>query len=203
LVHKFVLYRTANFINPMQCPGCSTKLERKLIGHVETDACQNCAGIWFQLGELCKAKDELIPDLNWMDSKLQPTSQEILKDWECFTSRFDWLRMDYHPVSDLNALRNLTCPECRQEMKKLLYTGTRVEMDVCRKCQGVWLAGGEFQQIISELRETANNMSPEDYKNEVLSEIRDIFSGEESIAAECRDLTMLIRIIKRKFVDKN
>lgn len=182
----------------MQCPGCSTELERKLIGHVETDACQSCNGIWFQLGELCKAKDELIPDLNWMDSKLKPTSQQILKEWELVNSRFDWLQMDYNPETPMATFRNIACPECKQEMKKLLYTGTRVEMDVCRKCQGVWLAGGEFQQMIIELRETANNMSPEDYKNEVLSEIRDIFSGEEPVGAECRDLFMLIRIIKRK-----
>ena len=37
------------------------------IGDVQIDECRQCRGIWFGKGELAEAKDEVDPDLRWLD----------------------------------------------------------------------------------------------------------------------------------------
>jgi len=41
----------------------------------------------------------------------------------------------------------LQCPKCRTPLANFDYPGTRVGVDACKKCGGVWLDGGEFGKI--------------------------------------------------------
>lgn len=43
------------------------------------------------------------------------------------------------------------CPVCNRELIEVVRYG--VEIDVCPKCKGVWLDGGEFEKIIKKIRE--------------------------------------------------
>ena len=39
------------------------------------------------------------------------------------------------------------CPRCRVGLYEFVYPQTEVHIDMCQKCRGVWLDGGEFEAI--------------------------------------------------------
>jgi len=44
----------------------------------------------------------------------------------------------------------LICPNCETGMNEILRNG--VHIDVCPKCRGVWLDGGEMEKLLSQVR---------------------------------------------------
>lgn len=54
----------------MDCPNCKIPLSNAKIGSVSLDECSRCRGIWFDKNELEEAKDEIDPDLRWMDLRI-------------------------------------------------------------------------------------------------------------------------------------
>ena len=112
----------------MTCPKCGVELRAGLIEEVEVDECPRCNGIWFDRDELRKAKNEVDPDLTWMDFEL-------------------WKHQDRFKV----ATKETDCPRCGVGMVSVDYDDTKVEIDHCLLCEGVWLDGGEFQKIIDAL----------------------------------------------------
>ncbi len=44
----------------------------------------------------------------------------------------------------------LSCPRCRQYMKKLKKKN--VVIDVCRKCGGMWVDAGELQKLAAHAK---------------------------------------------------
>lgn len=56
------------------------------------------------------------------------------------------------PARNLSAPANarpssLQCPRCAKPLVLFAYPGTMVLIDGCRTCRGVWLDGGEAQQL--------------------------------------------------------
>ena len=45
-----------------------------------------------------------------------------------------------------------SCPRCSAPLFEHCFPGTEVLVDACRQCEGVWLDGGEWQQIRDALR---------------------------------------------------
>ena len=93
---------------------------------LELDKCFACEGIWFDKDELEKLKQEKV-DKNTVGSHLD----------------------DYELYKQLNEKGGL-CPKCKVPMRKLKgKKGLRhITVDVCGKCSGVWLDGGEVNYIL-------------------------------------------------------
>ena len=47
----------------------------------------------------------------------------------------------------------LSCPRCAKPLVLFPYPGTMTVIDGCRTCRGVWLDGGEFQELAKLRRE--------------------------------------------------
>lgn len=43
--------------------------------------------------------------------------------------------------------RSVPCPNCGEAMKAFTYPQTLAEVDMCGRCNGIWLDGGEFKEI--------------------------------------------------------
>jgi len=43
--------------------------------------------------------------------------------------------------------KDYLCPRCQVELFEFKYPQTEVHIDMCKKCRGVWLDGGEFDAI--------------------------------------------------------
>ncbi len=118
----------------MDCPKCVGKLQHKQVENVEIDVCFVCEGIWFDENELKKI---------------------ITLDSQDFKHRsFDREEFDGKEISGLRQeldKKEAVCPRCGNGVKlvsKEYHGKNKINVDVCAKCNGIWLDGGE----ISELR---------------------------------------------------
>lgn len=117
----------------MDCPACKGVMV--IIEHeqIELDYCTDCAGVWFDYGEL----DLLLERLDLDGSAFSMEAILALPDRQTKES-----------------VRK--CPSCRKKMRKVIVgSNPEVMIDVCPKGDGIWFDGGEVQQIIRQLVDRA------------------------------------------------
>ena len=125
----------------MDCPKCVGKLQKTVIREDVTSEipelagagvsfelpvsqCFVCGGVWFDKGELDKYLTEHMTILE------SPTLGEGLD-------------------KELD-LKKANCPRCHLVMKKVAAPkAPNVKIDVCEKCQGVWLDAAEINRLES------------------------------------------------------
>lgn len=161
----------------LYCSRCKVKLEQALFYNTEVDYCPRCLGMFFEKDELKWAKDEKDKNLVWLDIDL----------WK----EEDKFRLNY-------GLRS--CPYCRVPLYEVYYGTSRVVVDVCNLCEGIWLDRGEFKKIINYLKEEADKKIINDYKSVLMKELGEIFSGPESLREEISDFLVLFKLLNYKFL---
>jgi Zn-finger nucleic acid-binding protein len=164
----------------MKCPSCQIELTKKKLNDIEVDECPTCQGIWFEKDELRQAKDAADPDLKWMDFEI-------------------WKHEDQFKISS----RNRPCPQCNQAMAVVRYGNTRVKIDCCALCKGVWLDKGEFKKIIRDLNNELLNKSFPRYILASLEEAAEILIGPESFISEWKDLCTVLRMMQYRLLAEN
>ncbi|MFH1593196.1 MAG: zf-TFIIB domain-containing protein [Candidatus Omnitrophota bacterium] len=121
----------------MKCPKCDCALSKVLVevrpeygadilqdaeqtSEIELDQCVSCNGVWFDVKELDQYLAEKLLILN---------SPKI---------------SDYKKLDKKVGM----CPRCNQKMvKEPAPKGAAFMVDVCKKCQGVWLDSTELDKI--------------------------------------------------------
>ncbi len=160
----------------MVCPDCKVEMEKALLAGVEVDFCPRCLGLWFQEKELDQAKDQKDKNLRWLDT-------DLWKDEEKFRisrgSKF--------------------CPECRLPLYETEYGDSRIKVDVCNICRGIWLDRGEFKKIVSYLKEKADYEILNNYLKNLKEEFGEIFEGPESLQDEVDDFLTVLKLLRYKF----
>lgn len=160
----------------MKCPACDGELIKQNAGDIEVDRCVSCCGVWYQQDELRRAKDQADEQLNWLDF-------DIWKDREKLTT----------------LSRSRSCPSCGKPLVVLKYADTKVEIDCCPTCKGVWLDKGEFERIIAALEQEVNSKSFSEYLKASLSEAREILDGPEPIHSEWKDFMSVLKMMEYRF----
>jgi len=148
------------------CPGCGRKLARYAIFGIEFEGCEACRGIFLDADELRRLKERQgdAPDLRWLDDGIDAVEESPIA------------------VSDRN------CPRCAdQKLMTAICGDTRVLLDYCVNCHGIWLDAGEFQQILQALRSRLDDMTTPEAARRVWEEIKDLWSGPEDAIAELLD----------------
>jgi Zn-finger nucleic acid-binding protein len=112
-----------------KCPRCNKELEKNTIRgvnvSVEVETCAGCGGTWFGKNVLSS-----------VDKIVEPVAIEIRK----------------LPSMD-QQLRALNCPACENPviMSKAYHNrDSKVIMDYCPHCKGIWLDKGELDAIQKE-----------------------------------------------------
>jgi Zn-finger nucleic acid-binding protein len=164
----------------MECPIDGTTLETHTIHSINIEECAQCRGLWFEEGELRKAKDESDPDLNWLDFDLWSDQESFKADW---SSR--------------------KCPQCGKNMATISYAATGVKVDYCAEGHGIWLDKGEFQAIIEALETEASSMTVSGYVTASLEEAKEIFVGDEGFASEWKDFLTVTRLLQYRVLAEN
>lgn len=164
----------------MNCPKCKEEMHTRKIGSVEVDECAKCNSAWFEEDELRKCKDEAESDLQWMDFEL-------------------WENQDRFEVS----AKSMSCPKCDAKMAAIEYGESGVEVDVCLKCKGIWLDGGEFQKIIEALTEELDTKTAAEYMKASLEEAKEIITGPEGFISEWRDFLTVLRMLEYRVFAEN
>lgn len=161
----------------MNCPVDNQKLERVLFHNVEADYCPKCLGIWFDKNELRLAKDDKDKNLNWLDVDL----------WR------DKLKFQISPSLKY-------CPVCRAGLVEVRYDKSKVKVDFCKMCQGVWLDRGEFKQIINYLKNKSDYEILHNYIKNLVLELWEVFAGPETFRSELEDFLTLLKLFNYKFI---
>jgi len=149
----------------MRCPNCQHNLKQNDYKGVKIDECENCKGEWFDRDELRKAKDRTDDDLRWLDFEL-----------------FDDKANKY-----TTAPSERKCPKNSSEMSSLTYQDSKVVIDKCNICKGVWLDNHEFEKIIKYLEHIVVATPSSEYGKETLREFSEIFTGPENTISEIKD----------------
>ena len=109
----------------MICPACGHELSSLTVGALTIDVCRGgCGGIWFDNFELEK-----------VDEAREQLGQELLG-------------MEFDPGTEVQRTRR-DCPRCIGVvmMQHRFSPDKPVMVDECPKCGGVWLDGGELEDI--------------------------------------------------------
>jgi len=150
------------------------------LGAVDIEECAACGGAWLAEEELRKVKDETDPDLNWMDFEI----------WQ-------------HPDRFTVATKPVRCPTCDLNMAGVEYGTTKIEIDYCLKCQGVWLDAGELEKIIRALEEELLNKDVPEYIAASLNEAKEVISGPENLLSEWQDFLTVLRMLEYRVLSEN
>jgi Zn-finger nucleic acid-binding protein len=162
----------------MICPNNHKEpMEKVLFHHIEADYCPECLGIWFDRDELRLAKDDKDEQLNWVDF-------DVWRD----KSKFSLARLDKR------------CPVCRIPFVEVGYDKSKVKIDFCKKCQGIWLDRGEFKQIIVYLKKKSDHEVLHKYSKNLIVQLWEVFAGPETFREELIDFLMVVRLLNYKFV---
>ena len=158
------------------CPACGHNLKPTPLLSVQVDQCPNCKGVWLDRDELRLAKDQADPDLGWMDFEI-------------------WKHPDLFEVGP----RHLNCPKCQTDLLALRYGETKVQVDYCRTCQGIWLDRGEFKRIIDALENELTSKTTSEYVKASIEEAKELFNGPESFLSEWRDFKTVVWLLELRF----
>jgi Zn-finger nucleic acid-binding protein len=164
----------------MECPIDGTPLKTHKFHSINVEECLQCGGIWFEEGELRKAKNETESELSWLDF-------DLWSDQETFTA--DW--------------SSRKCPQCNKSMATISYGETGVAIDYCASGHGVWLDKGEFKAIIKALKAEVNSKTVSDYVTSSLDEAMELFTGDEGFISEWKDLLTVWRLLQYRFLIEN
>jgi len=161
----------------MNCPVDNEPLEKVLFHLVEVDYCPKCLGMWFDKDELRRAKDERDEQLNWLDVDL----------WR-----------DKRKFKISRGLKQ--CPSCRAGLVEVNYDDSKVKVDFCKMCGGIWLDRGEFKQIINYLKNKSDYEILNHYAKNLVVQLWEVFTGPEKLRSELEDFLTLIKLFNYKFV---
>jgi len=161
----------------MVCPNCKKPiLDKAILLNVEVDYCTKCQGLWFDDDELRIAKDKEDVNLNWLDIDL-------------------WRDIKKFIVSRTGRL----CPYCRMPLYEAQYDNSKVRVDPCNLCKGIWLDKKEFERIIKYLKEKADYEVLYHFSKNLIEEMGEVFIGPEKIKEEVLDLLTLLKLLHYKF----
>jgi Zn-finger nucleic acid-binding protein len=164
----------------MECPNDKEYLEKVLFHNVGVDYCPRCIGMWFDYDELRLAKDDKDKNLNWVDVDL-------------------WRDRGNFRVSRITKF----CPVCRIGLVEIRYDESKVKVDYCKMCKGVWLDRGEFKQIINYLKNKSDYELLNNYTKNFVVQLWEVFSGPEGFRSELEDFLTLIKLFNYKFISQH
>jgi Zn-finger nucleic acid-binding protein len=139
----------------VKCPACGNLMIIVEHHQIELDYCPDCAGVWFDSGEL----ELLLENMQLEGAVLNLDS--ILTSPEADSSE-----------------KKRRCPICGGKMKKsTVGHKPEVLMDVCQRGDGVWFDSGEVGQLITQLPD--NTAAGEDSQGRVLTFLGEVFGARD------------------------
>lgn len=164
----------------MKCPQCKSQMKPDTFRKITVHECESCSGLWFDHGELEAVKDEVLPDMEWLDI-------DAWKDQAEFKTV-----MDSH-----------TCPKCDDIVLTTVQDlNSKTEISICRQCKGTWLPAGQFLNLINVLLEQANQKSNSEYIKTSLQKSGEMLTNPDSLSSEWQELKTVFKVgIYRIFID--
>jgi Zn-finger nucleic acid-binding protein len=164
----------------MKCPQCETQMKASPIDHITIHECGTCKGMWFARGDLQEVKDELLPDLSWLD----------IDEWK------SQLTFTVQP-------NPLNCPQCYGVTLTMVRDPqSDTEISICAQCGGSWLSTRQFIRMVDALHAEADSKSSPEIVRILLGQIRELLSSPDAVVSEWKDTKRVLRLLyHRIFVE--
>ena len=123
-----------NHLQASRCPRCAMDLLEFTYLGIRIDQCAHCEGIWLDRGELeqiSQARKSEIFSLELVEKQVRAEEEET--------------RLRLEGLEEIQEMQDRRCPRCAMNLEELRFH--QVQIDHCRKCGGVWLDKGEFEQV--------------------------------------------------------
>jgi len=160
----------------MKCPSCKAQLKKAIFYNTEVDYCPTCLGLFFEQEELRIAKDEKDKNLQWLDFDL-------------------WKDKTKFKINKANLL----CPLCQMPFYSVNYGDSKIRVEICTVCKGIWLDRGEFKKIIDYLKQKEQSEILHNYFKNLVKETAEVFTGPETLKEEISDVLAMLKILNYKF----
>ena len=135
----------------MKCPACSNMMIVVEHEHIELDFCPDCAGVWFDAGEL-----ELLLETMQLEKSIL-SLDSILTSPDAKSTE-----------------KKRKCPICRKKMKKATVGhDPEVLIDACSRGDGLWFDAGEVGQLITQ----ASSVEKSDSQGRVITFLGEVFQA--------------------------
>jgi Zn-finger nucleic acid-binding protein len=95
---------------------------------------------------------------------------------------------------------HLICPRDKREMVTVRYGTSRVRVDICTHCRGIWLDASEYDRILKHLEKRVNSETVGEYLDDLREEFIEIFSGAESFRSEIGDFLKVLHLLELRFI---
>ena len=150
------------------CPGCDSKLVLYKIFGMPIEGCDKCKGVFLDKDELRKLKDKCTKG-----------------SWQALV----WMDDEVEAIAGTSAIASRrVCPKCEGvRFVSATFGDSKILVDWCPKCNGIWLDRDEFGEIIEFLRSKLNKLSSGEMAKQVYEEIKEIWGGSESKVSEILD----------------
>jgi Zn-finger nucleic acid-binding protein len=165
----------------MQCPDCQNTLKVANLKGVKVFECLECKGKWFNRHELMLVEKKADKDLRWLS--------------------FDPFGEDAKRLSVVSQGRQ--CPQCLKPMQSLTYLQSKVIIDKCQYCKGVWLSHGELAKIIRYLEQVIDSKSSKELAKETFKEFVKIFTGSEGVVSEVKDFLAVLYMLELRITSEH
>jgi Zn-finger nucleic acid-binding protein len=150
------------------------------VGGADIGECPQCRGLWFDQGELETVKDEVLPEIGWLDIEAWKAQAEF--------------RVQLDPKF---------CPKCRViALTCVIDARSGTQLYMCAQCRGVWLPTGQFLNLVNALLEEANQKSAPEYARICLQQAKEMLVGDAPMISDWQDLKHVLRMLKHRiFID--
>ena len=162
----------------MTCPRCAAQLKSATTRGVRYRRCAECLGSWFPNDKLRVLKDKARGgDYRWIDI-------DLWKDRDKFRT---------------GRQEKLTCPKDKQTMVTVRYGDSKVRVECCAKCRGVWLDAKEYSAITKYLEQRVNTETVAGYRAELRDEFVDIFTNPKHAGSEVSAFLKVLHLLELRF----
>jgi Zn-finger nucleic acid-binding protein len=160
----------------MECPQCKEQMKQSTVGEITINECLRCKGMWFDHGQLDAVKDEVLPDMGWLD----------IDTWK--------EQAEFKASMGPNF-----CPKCPDvALTSIQDRKSNTEISICTLCKGTWLSTGQFLKLINALLDEADQKSAPEFVKISLQQAKEMLKNPDSIISEWQDLKTVLKLLKHR-----
>jgi Zn-finger nucleic acid-binding protein len=162
----------------LDCPNCHEPLVT--IGDdVRVSRCPRCEGTWYDKDDLRVLKDrESGGDYQWIDIDL-------------------WREIDKFKA---RRQQRYSCPRDGEPMTTVHYGDSSIAVDVCAKCEGMWLDKEEYGEILRHLERSVDTRDSGDYLKDLRDEVVEVLEGHENPLEAIKDVGKVLYLLELRFI---
>ena len=138
-----------------KCPTCGTNLNFYKAFSIKFEGCPKCKGIWLIKDELRELKNKVDgPHLRWLNDEIENIDKTSLVEGK------------------------RACVNCKTtKMVSVVFGNSKIVVDWCPNCHGMWLDRGAFDSIVDYLKDEVSHMDHKEIEKKVAEDLKRVWTG--------------------------